>query len=54
MGVPPYLVVTDSVLHSIANTRPESRLDLAHIPGVGPRTLAKFADQLLHLSAQSA
>jgi ATP-dependent DNA helicase RecQ len=51
MGVPPYLVVTDAVLHAIANTRPQSRLDLARIRGVGPRLLAKFADQLLRLLA---
>jgi ATP-dependent DNA helicase RecQ len=54
MGVPAYVVVTDAVLNAIASTRPQSRLDLARVRGVGPRTLAKFADELLTLSAQSA
>jgi superfamily II DNA helicase RecQ len=53
MGVPPFLVVSDAVVHAIASTRPQNRLDLARIRGVGPRTLAKFADELLSLSAQS-
>jgi ATP-dependent DNA helicase RecQ len=51
MGVPPYAIVPDAVLHSIAQARPRSRPELAHIRGVGPRTLAKFADQLLELTA---
>ena len=50
MGVPPFLVVRDSVLRDIVTARPESRLDLAKIRGVGPRLLAKFADNLLQLS----
>ena len=49
MGVPPYLVITDAVLQAIANARPQSRLDLARIRGVGPRLLAKFADDLLRM-----
>jgi ATP-dependent DNA helicase RecQ len=53
MGVPPYLVIPDRVLRAISEARPRTRLDLAHIRGVGPRTLAKFADELLGLSAPS-
>jgi ATP-dependent DNA helicase RecQ len=49
MGVPPFVVVRDAVLRDIAMARPESRLDLARIHGVGPRLLAKFADDLLRL-----
>jgi ATP-dependent DNA helicase RecQ len=49
MGVPPYLVLTDSVLQAIAEARPRSRDELARIRGVGPRTLAKFGDELLRL-----
>ena len=49
MGVPPFLVVQDMVLRAIAETRPENRMDLARIRGVGPRLLAKFADDLLSL-----
>ena len=51
MGVPDYAVIPDGVLHAIASAQPRSRLDLARIRGVGPRTLAKFADDLLSLVA---
>jgi ribonuclease D len=47
MGVPAYAVVSDGVLRSIAAAQPRSRLELARIRGVGPRTLAKFSDDLL-------
>jgi ribonuclease D len=49
MGVSPFLVVRDAVLRDIVAALPESRLDLAKIRGVGPRLLAKFADDLLRL-----
>lgn len=47
MGVPPYLVIPDGVLRAISDARPQTRIDLARIRGVGPRTLAKFAGDLL-------
>ena len=50
MGVPPFLVVRDATLRAIVAERPKSRMDLARIRGVGPRLLAKFADDLLRLS----
>jgi ATP-dependent DNA helicase RecQ len=50
MGVPPYVVLPDSTLRAIARERPQSRLDLARVPGVGPRTLAKFGEELVRLS----
>ena len=53
MGVPAYVVIPDVVLRAISAARPQSRLDLARVRGVGPRTLAKFADQLLHFSLPS-
>ncbi|HEV7365152.1 MAG TPA: ATP-dependent DNA helicase RecQ [Gemmatimonadales bacterium] len=49
MGVPRYVVLTDSALRAIAETRPGTRGDLARIKGVGPRSLAKFGDDLLTL-----
>jgi ATP-dependent DNA helicase RecQ len=52
MGVPAYAVIPDAVLRAISVARPQSRLDLARIRGVGPRTLAKFADQLLCCPSQ--
>jgi ATP-dependent DNA helicase RecQ len=51
MGVPDYAVIPDGVLHAIASAQPRSRLDLARIKGVGPRTLAKFGDDLLGIVA---
>jgi len=51
MGVPSYAVVTDVVLHDIAVAQPQTRIDLARIHGVGPRLLAKFADDLLSIMA---
>ncbi len=51
MGVPGYTVIPDAVLRSIADAKPQSRLDLARIKGVGPRTLAKFGHDLLSIIA---
>jgi RecQ family ATP-dependent DNA helicase len=50
MGVPAYVVLPDSALRAIAQERPQSRNDLARIRGSGPRALAKFSDELLHLA----
>jgi ATP-dependent DNA helicase RecQ len=52
MGVPPYAVIPNAVLSAIAESCPRSRLDLSRVRGVGPRTLAKFGDDLLHLMAE--
>ncbi|HEU4681181.1 MAG TPA: ATP-dependent DNA helicase RecQ [Gemmatimonadales bacterium] len=51
MGVPAYAVVPDGVLAAIADQRPETRIELSRIRGVGPRTLAKFGEDLLRLSS---
>jgi hypothetical protein len=51
MGVPSYVVLPDSALRAICETRPQSRIDLAWVRGIGPRTLAKFGEELLRLSA---
>jgi len=50
MGVAPYTVLGNSVLARIAERRPASRPELGRIPGVGPRTLAKFGDALLQIA----
>lgn len=55
MGVPPYVVLPDAVLTTIVARRPASRPELARIPGLGPRALAKFGDTILaHLQPVSA
>jgi ATP-dependent DNA helicase RecQ len=50
MGVAAYVVLPDSALRHIAELQPSGREELARIKGVGPRTLAKFGDDLLRLS----
>jgi ATP-dependent DNA helicase RecQ len=47
LGVPRYTVLTDVALRRIATERPQTREELARIPGVGPRTLAKFGDTVI-------
>jgi superfamily II DNA helicase RecQ len=54
MGVPPYVVLTDTVLQAVAENRPRTRAELARIRGVGPRMLAKFGSDLLRLSTPDA
>jgi ATP-dependent DNA helicase RecQ len=54
MAVPPYMVVPDSVLRAIAAARPQTREELARIRGVGPRTLGKFAEDLLRVVGDAA
>jgi superfamily II DNA helicase RecQ len=51
MGVPPYTVLTDSVLDGISQARPVNRAELARVQGIGPRALAKFGDALLSIAA---
>ncbi|HZN96672.1 MAG TPA: ATP-dependent DNA helicase RecQ [Gemmatimonadales bacterium] len=54
MGVPAYVVVTDIVLGAIAEREPQTRDDLARVPGIGPRALAKFSDALLDITRRFA
>ena len=54
MGVPAYTVLPDAALSSIATQRPSTRLELARVQGVGPRTLAKFGDALLDMTGPAS
>jgi len=49
MGVPAYMVLPEAVLERISSTRPETRAELSRIPGLGPRALMAFGDELLDL-----
>lgn len=49
MGVPAYVVLSDSLLRALVEIRPQSRKELARVKGVGPRTLAKFSEDLLRI-----
>jgi ATP-dependent DNA helicase RecQ len=53
MGVPTYAVLADSTLLAIAEQRPRNLNELARVRGVGPRTLAKFGEDLLLASIVS-
>jgi ATP-dependent DNA helicase RecQ len=52
MGVPRYVVLSDRALRAIAEEQPQNRDELARVRGVGPRTLAKFGDDLLGIFAE--
>jgi ATP-dependent DNA helicase RecQ len=51
IGMPAYAIISDGVLRAISEAQPKSRSELARIPRLGPRTLAKFGDDLLRLSS---
>ncbi|MFI5234721.1 MAG: RecQ family ATP-dependent DNA helicase [Gemmatimonadales bacterium] len=46
-GVPEYVVLSDATLARIAAADPATRGELARIPGVGPKSLLKYADAIL-------
>jgi len=50
-GLPAYCIVGDRALRSITDTLPATREELARVPGIGPRTLAKHGAALLALVA---
>lgn len=52
MGVPDYRILSDAALGALASGAVRDRSSLARMPGVGPRALAKFADELLELVAR--
>jgi DNA helicase II / ATP-dependent DNA helicase PcrA len=53
-AVPAFVVFHDSTLHEIAARRPASRAELAHVPGVGPTKLERYADEVLETLATEA
>ena len=53
MGVPDFRVLSDSALDALAAGSVHDRPSLARLPGIGPRTLAKFGDELLGLVRDS-
>jgi DNA helicase-2/ATP-dependent DNA helicase PcrA len=52
--VPAYCVFTDATLIAIAETRPAGRRELAVVPGVGTAKLARYADEVLAICADSS
>jgi DNA helicase II / ATP-dependent DNA helicase PcrA len=50
-GVPAYVVFHDATLAAIAGMRPSTRDQLAHVSGVGPAKLDRYADEVLAVVA---
>jgi ATP-dependent DNA helicase RecQ len=48
-GVPAYIVAHDAVLRRIAQARPQDITELDAIPGIGPKKLSQFGDDILGL-----
>ena len=46
-GVPAYVVFDNKTLEEIASRRPSNRAELAAVPGVGPKKLEQYADEVL-------
>jgi len=46
-GVPPYVIFHDTTLQAMAVERPQTRFDLAGIPGVGERKLDRYGEAFL-------
>jgi hypothetical protein len=47
MSVPSYTVVPDVVLRRIVESAPRDRAELSRVPGMGPRSLMAFGDEIL-------
>ena len=52
MGVPAYQVLSDAAIDALAAGEVRNRSSLARLPGVGPRTPAKFGDELLRMATE--
>ncbi|MBV9096537.1 MAG: HRDC domain-containing protein, partial [Frankiaceae bacterium] len=48
-GVPAYVVFDNKTLEAIAARRPSDRDELAEVPGVGPKKLEQYADDVLRI-----
>ena len=52
-GVPAYVVFHDATLVTIAERRPRDRGDLSGVPGVGPKKLDLYADDVLEIVSRA-
>ncbi len=53
-GMPPYIVFSDRTLVAIAAARPATRGHLARVPGVGPKKLDEYGEDVLRLVRESS
>jgi hypothetical protein len=52
--VPEFRILSDAAIEALATGEVSDRASLARLPGIGPRTLAKFADDLLRLVTEAS
>ncbi len=48
-GKPPYIYLTDSLLEAIAAKRPTTLFELRALPGIGPKKLDEYGEDLLNV-----
>ncbi|HMC71763.1 MAG TPA: HRDC domain-containing protein, partial [Mycobacteriales bacterium] len=46
-GVPAYVVFDNKTLEALAEIRPRDRTELASVPGIGPKKIELYADEVL-------
>ena len=51
-NVPPFVVFSDKVLHTIASVKPTNEFDLLDISGIGPSKASKFGESVLDIVRQ--
>ena len=51
-AVPAYVVFDNKTLEAIAEIRPRDRNELASVPGIGPKKLEQYADEVLAVLAR--
>ncbi len=49
LGIPAYRILTNKTLMGIAAVRPRDRETMSEVKGVGPKLLARFADDILQI-----
>ena len=53
-GKPPYIYLTDSLLEAIAARRPATLFELRALPGIGPKKLDEYGDDLLTIVREAS
>ena len=53
-SVPPYVICHDATLRAIVARRPQSLIELGHVPGIGDTKLAQYGEALLAVITENA
>jgi superfamily II DNA helicase RecQ len=51
--MPPYVIALDSTLRALARVHPKTLVELARVPGMGPRRVESHGEALLALLNES-